>query len=309
MNKSRLAWVAFGIFCFALVACDDVRTETFSDGSRLESHYVKDIKSGPERRFYPNGKLEVETPFVDGVAHGTQKAWFDNGKLRSEQTFDKGRLQGTALFYHPNGIVARKIQYSQGEEQGFPEEFDTWGKPTTHGEFKDSRDGRRYGWIRIGTQVWTAQNMSFAPVKGSLCLQCDNWGRLYDLAAANLACPKGFHLPSLQDWDLLRKQAGTRPAHALKSGWGWDPVSPSQEGNGSDSLGLGALSGGGHFAKSDVAMDKRIFRDAGRRAYFWSSEGKRIGFDYRNPNMLIEAAEPWQGFSVRCLLDDHGSRP
>ncbi len=299
-----LIWLELICLCgLGLVACDDVRTETFSDGSRLESHFEKDIKSGPERRYYPSGKVETETPFVDGVAHGTQKSWYDNGKLRSEQTFAKGRLQGTSLFYHSNGMVARKIQYNQGVEQGFPEEFDTTGKPTTHGEFQDSRDGKRYGWIRIGTQVWTAQNMSFATDKGSLCLQCDNWGRLYDLAAARIACPVGFRLPSQQDWDSLRQQAGSQPAHVLKSGWGWDPVSAAQDGNGNDSLGFGALSGGGHFAKSDVAMDKRVFRDAGRRAYFWSNEGKRIVIDYRNPNMPTETAEPWQGFSVRCLRE------
>lgn len=180
---------------------------------------------------------------------------------------------------------------------------DSQGKTLAQGEFTDRRDRQKYSWVRIGTQIWTAQNLNFAVNPGSLCLQCSNWGRLYDFSAAAKACPAFFHLPTQQEWDTLITHAGAKPGLALKAGWGWDPLGNGAYGNGSDSLGFGALAGGGHFGKSDLPMEKRIFKDAGKRAYFWTAEGKRITVDFRSPRIGTETSSPLHAYSVRCVLD------
>lgn len=287
-----------------LCACEDVRTEQYESGQlRTECPYVDGQKHGLEKRYYENGTLEAETHYVNGSVAGTEKAWHPNGSIRWERTYVAGQLEGPSIAYHDNGAMAEKMLYKAGRPAAFPQKFDAQGKPAVQGEFQDARDGHAYEWVRIGNQVWTKQNMAFATEEGSLCLQCDNWGRLYDFAAAQKACPEFFHLPTATDWNTLLSTVGTGPAPRLKAGWGWDPLGNGQYGNGKDEFGFGALAGGGHFAASTVPMDKRIFKDAGQRAYFWSADGERVALDFRKPAVLKELVNPAFAFSVRCILD------
>lgn len=61
--------------------------------------------------------------------------------------------------------------------------------------------------IKIGKQEWMASNFSLK-VPGSWAYNEDpameaKYGRLYTWDAAVKACPKGWRLPTLQDWDEL----------------------------------------------------------------------------------------------------------
>lgn len=89
------------------------------------------------------------------------------------------------------------------------------------GTFTDPRDGQTYRWIRIGEQVWMAENLNYASAD-SWCydnntMHCDHYGRLYTwYAAMNGAppsnyspsgvegvCPPGWHVPSDNQWHEL----------------------------------------------------------------------------------------------------------
>jgi len=87
------------------------------------------------------------------------------------------------------------------------------------GTFEDTRDGAEYTWVRIGTQVWMAENLDFVTSSGSWCYQdtlarCAEYGRLYDWEAATSACPAGWHLPSDAEWsalvDAMEPEAGAK---------------------------------------------------------------------------------------------------
>ena len=126
----------------------------------------------------------------------------------------------------------------------------------------DERDGKTYKTVKIGTQIWMAENLNY-DVEGSECYKnkpenCVKYGRLYNWDAALKNCPYGWHLPSKEEWDMLitvvggEKTAGKK----LKAKSGWKKYVPtgndaedcwnentSKPGNGTDNYGFSALPG------------------------------------------------------------------
>ena len=133
--------------------------------------------------------------------------------------------------------------------------------------FKDSRDGKTYKTVKIGSQIWFAENLNFA-AKGSKCYEnkdanCAKYGRLYDWTTANKACPAGYHLPTDDEWTALVNYAGgeEKAGKKLKSTVGWD-----ENGNGTDDFDFRALPGGG-----DGWGDDNGFGGAGEGGNWWSA--------------------------------------
>jgi len=120
--------------------------------------------------------------------------------------------------------------------------------------FTDSRDGKTYNSVVIGTQTWMAENLNYATV-GSYCVgnvehdgeirdtilseggYCDIYGRFYKWETAKNICPSGWHLPSQAEWRTLINFAGSGNKLKSKSGWHSD--------NGTDDYGFTARPTGG----------------------------------------------------------------
>jgi uncharacterized protein (TIGR02145 family) len=197
-----------------------------------------------------------------------------------------------------------------------------------YGSFADSRDGRNYRTIMIGTRIWMAENLNFA-ADGSICYDnnpanCAVYGRLYDWATvmgfeascnssscANLAgtphqgiCPPGWHVPIDEEWQELIRQvdpnaigsldnvAGSR----LKSRNGW-----FLSGSGTDEFGFSALPGGGSNDGS--------FWGGGSSGFWWSATEDGAGdARYRDMQWQFDNVDWYWGskaglFSLRCLQD------
>jgi uncharacterized protein (TIGR02145 family) len=139
----------------------------------------------------------------------------------------------------------------------------------------DSRDGKRYKVVKIGTQTWMAENLNYA-AKGSKCYgegkiqgnyengfkdiilskaevqaNCTKYGRLYDWETAKNVCPNGWHLPNDSEWDALYNAVGgSEIAETFlksRSGWNDDTDMESNKkvsGNGEDKFGFAMLPGG-----------------------------------------------------------------
>ncbi len=173
----------------------------------------------------------------------------------------------------------------------------------TKGTFTDSRDGYKYKTVKIGGKTWMAQNLNYQ-TGNSWCYDddnsnCDKYGRLYDWTTAKTACPKGWRLPSREDWNALVTAAGGNVAgKALKSTSGWN-----KNGNGTDEFGFSALPGGFRYYTGST------FGDAGNYGYWWTATGDSGGYaydrnvyygsDYVGEDGSIRGV----GLSVRCVAD------
>ena len=110
-----------------------------------------------------------------------------------------------------------------------------------YGTLKDSRDGKTYKTVTIGTQIWMAENLQYE-VEDSWCMSSSNaclrYGRMYSWAAAmdsvgkfsnnskgcgypqtskascsatppvRGVCPEGWHLPTREEFKILIKAVG-----------------------------------------------------------------------------------------------------
>ena len=173
---------------------------------------------------------------------------------------------------------------------------------------RDTRDGQKYKIVQIGDQVWMAENLNY-DMEGSVCREFEvftMYGCFYDWDAAMKACPRGWHLPSEDDWTTLVVFAGgTKIAGGkLKATTAWD-----EKGNysaGTDDYGFTALPGG-------VALDRSETRGEGRLsiissgAFFWSSaeidedEAFTLNLRYENDTTGWFENKKNTLISVRCI--------
>ncbi|MCL1955941.1 MAG: fibrobacter succinogenes major paralogous domain-containing protein [Fibromonadales bacterium] len=137
------------------------------------------------------------------------------------------------------------------------------------GNFIDSRDKKKYGTIKIGSQTWMSENLNYEP-ENSKCNHndpnCDTDIGFYDWKTALNACPKGWHLPSNDEWRTLvdftdgEKMAGKN----LKARSGW-----YGNGNGTDVFGFSALPGDSGEGACGAWWTATEDKEDTSRAYCW----------------------------------------
>ncbi len=202
----------------------------------------------------------------------------------------------------------------------------------------DSRDGQVYRTVKIGEQVWMAENLNYAyeaSTAKSFCYEnsndsCGKYGRLYMWSAAmdsagifgesgklcgdgvacspsavvRGVCPDGFHLPDTSEWNaleafVLENSGGESVALSLRS-QSWEKNGEA----GLDLFGFNALPAGNRN------NDEEFIR-AGGYALFWTAtavDSATIGAFCRylkngDSGLLRDTPLKKNAFSVRCIKD------
>ena len=183
-----------------------------------------------------------------------------------------------------------------------------WRGDAPIGSMTDSRDGKTYKTVAIGTQTWMAENLNFE-LADSYCYandsnKCAKYGRLYKGNVAMEICPVGWHLPTLREWEQLFSAVGGQftASNKLKSSIGWN-----DDKNGSDDYGFSAYPAG-------LWKSGESFINEGLQACFWSYTvvGDKlvhfVKFNVYDGNVLVGGFNPKNAkdgaLSVRCVRDE-----
>lgn len=199
------------------------------------------------------------------------------------------------------------------------------------GSFTDKRDGHEYQWVKIGEQIWMAENLAYVPYvcppdsecgiwvydyygEGSYGTNYHTYGCLYDWETAQNVCPEGWHLPSDEEWMELERFLGMPEDQLVEIGIsrGEDAViggklkdigyslwlKPNK--GATNDFGFAALPGGDTYGR---------FGDLNESACFWTSSIvdnnnalNRI-FHFQNRGVFRYGWKKKNGLSIRCIKD------
>jgi uncharacterized protein (TIGR02145 family) len=208
----------------------------------------------------------------------------------------------------------------------------------TAGVFTDARDGHTYKWIKIGKQIWMAENLAFLPRVNSKtelsyteklyyvfgyqgsdpseAIQLSNYsdyGVLYNhmaiadtdstgLPNSHGVCPAGWHMPRGPEWDeLIARYGGQFNAGGSLKESGQSHWAGANAGA-TNRSGFSALPGG-------KVSDRGEYVLYGEACIFWESgSASRLG-----PAIALSTNNIWamrgmfwssNGHSVRCVKDN-----
>ncbi len=249
---------------------------------------------------------------------------------------------GIYLFSHPKGrykdLASSKIlsfkRQAKSNVTTLRKQSNTQNKQTnlksgnfSKGYFTDVRDNCSYKWVKIGNQIWMAENLRYLPKvypptdgsgkfvryyiygynSNSLHVaknknEYKNFGVLYNWRAAINSCPKGWHLPTNSEWKELFSYLGGEEIAGKKMKSAGAEFWKYPNSNASNSCGFSALPGGdrrcdGTFGVSEIY------------GYWWSSTNFDsenswfITLDCQYPNVGMVKYKKEAGFSVRCIKD------
>lgn len=285
----------------------------FADGEILEfwGWYI------PTGTVWPALTLRIETN--DGV---NPPVYYESSNEKPK----RATAPEIGKAYHFFAVIAKTEDTPPVDELSF-----TGPHFIKFGSMADSRDGTTYITVDIGEQTWIAENIKYFPDNTSLngptwesmthpycyvygyegsnieeAKATDNYktyGFLYNWYAAATACPDGWHLPSIDEWEKLAEylarngynydgslydESTAQPedlpgdkigkAMAMDSGWNYSGIEGAV-GNTDypayrNKFGFSALPSGCRplgYTPEGGGYKIYEFREIGEIAYFWSS--------------------------------------
>jgi uncharacterized protein (TIGR02145 family) len=249
----------------------DMAIADYTEAIRLNPDYARAYNG---RGFAYMGKFDCDMAVADFETALRIKPDYEDARKNLEEAKmlkeSRTAAPDTSVIPLPEEDTAARVTDKSGAGSVPPPKSGVRPRPPSDTEFTDSRDGKTYGKVTIGRQVWMAQNLNYdiPKITTDVCYEnkadnCAKYGRLYELEPAKQACPAGFHLPSDAEWKTLVDYAGgpRTAAKKLKSRTGWKYHSDAAVGT--DDYGFSALPGGSGYSGSS-------FETAGYGSYWWS---------------------------------------
>lgn len=205
----------------------------------------------------------------------------------------------------------------------FREGFSNTEGTPEYGAFTDPRDKHTYKTVKIGEQVWLAENFAYLPnvcppvssgcglwvygfegtdiAKAKTTQEYQKYGVLYSWEMAVQLAPEGWHLPTDEEWQELESYLGIAEAGGEEKVWRGAGTEADRLKKGGDT-GLNVIFGG-------WITDYGKFNFIEEHANFWCSteyDAKR-GYERligkRNGKIGRDSGNKGCGFSVRYIRD------
>lgn len=337
MNFKKLstatAALAFGI---ALVACDDSSSGPQNDPVPASSGDIADPQSSSlvdplssdagttlsssSSAAAPASSAAKEC-FKDGMADITVRNMErKNITCPNTQTIYDYDLQ---IFYKCEGTALIEIDMApcaSGEpgvtpkSSGSETSVSSSGVVVEYGTLADSRDGKSYKTVKIGSLTWMAENLNFdnsatatGSIDSSFCYDgipanCEKYGRLYQEYAATAVCPEGWRLPTADDWRDLVNTAKSEFGDdngSLRAVGEWENSIFGDNITATNASGFSALPAG-YRAKTGECDGE------GSKAYFWGEDNMNHYAWILSNQYDMEKESMQRGYyayAVRCVKD------
>jgi uncharacterized protein (TIGR02145 family) len=246
----------------------------------------------------------MDGSIIAGEVETSNKYVCDAGTFRAateqEMSLNKG-----CVSYTENDEIRRQI--SESQDSVYTCKKGLWlesiGNHIVYGTLTDTRDGKVYKTVIIGSQTWMKENLNYSDsvnypslLNRSWCYNnlksnCEKNGRLYNWAVAMDSagvwstnakgcgnksvcqqtypvrgiCPEGWHLPAKDEFETLIKTVGGGSLDVTNNAGKVLKSTSGWNGNGSDAYGFSALATGIYFE------DSHRFDYGGSFTCFWSS--------------------------------------
>ena len=216
-------------------------------------------------------------------------------------------------------------------------------KEPTSGTFTDSRDGNEYNWVKIGDQVWMAENLAYLPSVNMVADGSEDaagsYYYVYGYDGTNVAEAKATDNYATYGvlYNCTAAMNGEASSTTNPSGIqgvcpaGWHLPSDAEWTELTDYLGGTSVAGGKlketgttHWASPNTGatnetgftalpggyrIDNGSFGDIGYYGFWWSATGSNAAdawfryMDYSNSSVSRSNYFKEVGFSVRCVRD------
>ena len=166
--------------------------------------------------------------------------------------------------------------------------FDVKGSLCEYDEDLVDKDGTHYKTIKVGDDVWMAENYAFKSPKSRVYnvdeKNASKYGRLYSWDEAKSLAPQGWHLPSKEEFSNLYRTFKTKGTYAYRS----TELQNSCNLTGFNDLACGAL-------EMSPTNPCGGFHDQGITSYYWTSVSANGVADCAK---IDEKTFSWKQYSV-----------
>lgn len=214
----------------------------------------------------------------------------------------------------PKDIVLSSSEKSSSSETSVSSSSSAAVSNVEYGTLADSRDGKSYKTVKIGSLTWMAENLNYdnsatatGSIDSSFCYDgipanCEKYGRLYQEYAATAVCPEGWRLPTADDWRDLTTTAKSEFGDnngSLRAVGQWENTIFGDNVTATNASGFSALPAG-YRAKTGECDGE------GTKAYFWGEDNMNHYAWILSNQYDMEKESMQRGYyayAVRCVKE------